>query len=254
MTLRIGSVEIGGDNPCRFVFELSNAHNGSLSQALRLLTAAKDCGADFAKIQAYTVDELIALRGDGTPPAPWDHMTMRELYGLAQTPLEWLPELFQYARDIELPLFSSVFGLESLVALEKCACPAYKIARLDNHHDGLLQAVSSRGKPVIVSATEGRLNRGWPGSPWKLYCAPGYPTADKDVRLPWLFAEDGFVGISSHCMNPLLPPIAVARGCKLIEMHGMLDDCPSNLESNVSLTASQFSKMIQDVRAVEEML
>lgn len=63
-----------------------------------------------------------------------------------------------------------------------------------------------------------------------------------------------FEGLSSHCLDARLPVAAAARGCKLIEMHFQLDDEPSELEAEVSLTATEFSDMIADVRAVEAML
>lgn len=267
--ISIGGVEIGGDNPCRFIFEVSNAHNGSLDRAHRLIDAAKACGADLVKFQAYTPDELVALRGNGPAPAQWGAQgwTMRSLYEKAQTPLAWLPELFQHARDIELPAFSSVFGLESLAALEKCACPAYKIARIDNHHDALIEAVHSRGKPMLVSAfREPFADKIFNSSRWHpddgvlaLWCPPGYPSEPATARLPffgWQMYGKGelYIGLSSHCLDPLLPIAAVSRGCMVIEMHGQLDDEPSELEANVSLTTPQFQQMIRDVRRVEAML
>lgn len=114
--LTIGGVAIGPDRPCRFVAEISNNHNGDLARCLRLITAAKDAGADFVKFQCYSPDELVALRGDGPAPEPWGAQgwTMRALYEKARTPFAWFPDLFQYARDIGIVPFSSVFGLESL--------------------------------------------------------------------------------------------------------------------------------------------
>lgn len=259
--LTIGGVSIGGENPCRFVAEVSNNHNGSLDRALRLIDAAKDAGADFVKFQCYTPDELVALRGDGPAPEPWgsEGWTMRSLYEKAQTPLDWFPRLFQHARDIGIVPFSSVFGLESLQTLERCACPAYKIARLDNTNDGLRMAVRSRGKPVVIStaARTYEFDEYWGMT--ILYCPSGYPTEAKDVHLPTFtrFGPHGqypYTGLSSHCLDARLPVAAVARGCKLIEMHFQLDDEPSELEANVSLTASQFKQMIADVRATEAML
>jgi pseudaminic acid synthase len=155
-----------------------------------------------------------------------------------------------------------VFGLESLVVLEKCACPAYKIARLDNGDRALSEAVASRKKPMLVSS-------GW--MEWsvalperddavQLYCPPNYPTTPSDVRLPnfnggyGYHKHRGFLGLSSHCMDPLLPVAAVARGCALIEMHMQSDTVPSELESNVSLTVSEFRAMIERVRATEVLL
>jgi sialic acid synthase SpsE len=66
--------------------------------------------------------------------------------------------------------------------------------------------------------------------------------------------EPTYIGLSSHCLAPELPIAAVARGCKLVEMHTMLDDEPSELEANVSLSISAFRDMVQAVRRTEEML
>ncbi len=257
MTLTIEGVEIGGTNPCRFVAEISNNANGDLDRALRLIRAAKDAQADFVKFQAFDASELVALRGDGPAPEPWGSQgwTMRTLYEKAQTPRHWFPQLFDYAREIGIVPFSSVFGLESLVMLERCACPAYKIAALDNNNDGLEQAVMSRRKPVLVSRREPYRDKGLNGyGTHSLYCPPNYPTDAKDVGLPTFRWMGGHLGLSSHCLDPLLPIAAVARGCKLIEMHMMLEAEPSELESNVSLTEHQFAQMIRDVRQVEVML
>lgn len=256
--MKIGPVEIGSGHPCRVVAEVSNAHGGDLGRCLRLLDAIKAAGADLGKIQAFTVDELIALRGDGPAPAQWSHMTMRELYSRAQTPLAWLPALFEHAATIGLPLFSSVFGLESLAALEKVGCPAYKIAALDNQQTGLIQAAASRKKPVLVSGAahcEWAYNGvvGFPGGISWAYCPPGYPTPIENIKLPD-FPRSGFLGLSSHCLEPELPIAAVARGAKLIEMHVMLAEEPSDLEANISLTQYQLADMVRVIRKTEAMI
>ena len=258
MTVTIEGVEIGSNDnysprPCRFVAEISNSHNGDFSRALRMIDAAKATGAEFVKFQAYTPEELVALRGDGPAPEPWGAQgwTMATLYQKAATPMGWFPALFDHARTIGIVPFSSVFGLESLAMLERCACPAYKIAALDNHENGLIQAVASRGKPVMVSTRAIAPNP--TANTVSLYCPAGYPTPSADVHLPW-FGSRTHVGLSSHCLDPRLPVAAVSRGCALIEMHMMLADEPSELESNVSLTEHQFAQMIRDVRAVEVLL
>lgn len=254
--MNIGGVEIGPAHPCRFVAEISNNHNGSLNRAIRLIDAAKAAGADFVKTQCYTPDELVALRGDGPAPEPWGAQgwTMRTLYEKARTPLEWFPELFQHARDIGIVPFASVFGPESLPVLEAVGCEAYKIAALDNAHADLIIAAKRTGKPVLVSM---RLPErsvesldGFP-SVHCLYCPPGYPTAVADVQLPQFGAS--YLGLSSHCLAPELPIAAVARGCKLIEMHLQLAKEPSELEANVSLTEVAFRDMIEAVRRTEVM-
>ena len=254
MTLKIGGLEIGGDNPCRFVAEMSNNHNGDRDRLGRMIDAAHAAGADVIKVQAYTPDELCELRGNGPAPAQWGEQgwSMRELYAKAQTPLEWLPRIAAHCERVGVPWFSSVFGLDSLAALEAVGCSAYKIARLDNMHTRLIDAVKRTGKPVIVSGAREDVTAG-DGVSW-LYCPPGYPAPIENVRLPQPFATEGFVGISSHCLEPMLPVAAVARGAKLIEMHFQLAEEPSELEANISLNEHQWRVMVENCRRVEAML
>ncbi len=83
----------------------------------------------------------------------------------------------------------------------------------------------------------------------------GGPAAGVALTLDRLHPDGPtWMGLSSHNLDPRLPIAAVARGAKMIEMHVMLDDEPSALESNVSLTVSDFARMVRDVRATEEML
>lgn len=258
--LTIGGVGIGGDHPCRFVAELGANHNGSYDTAIRLIDAAKATGAEFCKMQAFTMDEIIGLRGDGPAPEPWaSYGTLRQLYEKAVTPLEWLPGLFQHARDIGIVPFASVFGLESLKVLEDCGCPAYKIARLDNECEWLASAVTATGKPFLVSTS---LPFPWPiqGGCW-LWCPPGYPSSIDDAQLPVFecpceccIQGEKMVGLSSHCLDPFLPIAAVARGAKLLEYHLQLDDEPAELDGLFSLTTHRFGQMVASVRQTERLL
>lgn len=250
--MNIGMLEVGPAHPCACVAEIGNAHNGNFSRAIRLLDAAKAAGASAAKLQTYTPAELVALRGNGPAPEPWGSQgwTMETLYEKARTPLEWIPLLFDHADGIGLPLFSSVFGAESLAVLEAAECPAYKIARIDNKKTAVRQAARLTGKPVLISSDEPDVTNRLDA--W-LYCAPNYPTELKDVHLPY-FPDAGYFGISSHCLNLLLPIVAVARGAKMLEYHLQLDDEPSELEASVSLTASRFREMVERVKRVEGML
>ena len=258
--MNIAGIEIGSGEPCRFVAEISCNHNGSVALAEKLVIAAARIGADFVKFQAYTPDELIALRGDGPAPDPWgtDGWSMRQLYEKARTPREWFPNLFALARGWGIVPFASVFGAESLAAMEAIGCPAYKIASFERDAHGLYAAVRATRKPILISRPDE------PPTPddaavGYLYCPPGYPTPTDHLKLPYDFDFAGFVGLSSHCLDRRLPIVAVARHCHLIEMHlqGGLwngDDDRSALESAVSLTAMEFADMIRDVRAAEELI
>jgi sialic acid synthase SpsE len=252
--MNIGPLKVSPGEPCAIVAEIGNAHNGSFGRAIKLLNAARSCEASAAKIQSYTVDELIALRGDGPAPAQWGEQgyTMRTLYEKAQTPLHWLPYLFGHARRIGLPLFSSVFGPDSLAALEAAGCPAYKIARLDNQSGDIYRMVKATGKPVIMSAARGET---FPHDvDAVLSCNPGYPQTDLSFWPQEFEDRAPVVGYSYHGTDPQPCIDAATIGASIVEAHFMLDAEPSELESNVSLGESAFRRMVDDVRATEVLL
>jgi len=245
--MNIAGLPIGPDQPVRVVAELSNNHNGDIQLAMDWLEAVKETGADIVKFQCYQPDELVLLRGDGPAPEPWgsDGWTMRHLYEKAQTPLEWFPLLTGYCKGLDLPWFSSVFGTHSLDVLEWEDCPTYKLAALDHGKDELLEAVRATGKPLVRSCAD------W--SPpctddaW-LYCPPGYP--QEPVPLGSMFRI--YHGFSYHGTDPGVPLMAATLGASVIECHVQLDDVPSELEADVSLTVSQLADLVASIRRMEE--
>lgn len=245
MSTKIAGVAIGAGWPCRFVAELSNNHNGDLATAIDLLDAAKAAGADFAKVQCYTPDELVLLRGDGPAPDPWGSQgwSMHALYEHAMTPRTFFAPMFTHAARIGLPLFASVFGEESLQLMESLDCPAYKMARLDNRATKLYNALKHTGKPVIVSGSDRDTNRASVlFADLRLYCPPGYPQPT-DAPWPEQFITGPWDGISYHGTDPWIGHTAASCGAHLVEAHFQLADRPSRLEAAVSLTPSHFAAM-----------
>ena len=244
----IAGVPIGPGHPCRVVAEMSNAHNGSLANALRIVREAKEAGVDFLKLQTYTADEVVQLRGDGRAPDPWgaSGWTMRELYAKAQTPHAWLPAIVAECDRVGIPWFSSVFGLESMMLLDQWRCPAYKIAALDIARPGLVADVTAghrrRGRVIIASSPVGRV----PWADLTLYCPPGYPQALSDIG-PRAWA-DGF----SYHGTETAELLWAAGTLSMLEFHVQLDDCPSELEAHVSLTISQTADVVAMIRRAEK--
>ena len=224
---------------CFLVAEMSGNHLGMLGRALELIHAAKDVGADGIKFQCFTMDEILALRGTGQAPPPWESMTLPELYAKVITPHDWFPSLFAESLSVGLTPFASVFGLDSLAMLESLGCPMYKIAKPERCADWLIAAARQTGKPVLVSGTD-------------IYCPGGYPCAPDRLRLHEL-RRPQYRGLSCHCPDLLVGSVAVGYGAQYVEFHLTLDDGVPTLDDPVNLTASQFRQMVTMVRQAEAM-
>src|SRR5207302_1463727 len=83
-SMQIAGRPIGPGHPAYVIAELSANHNQDYAQAVRLIHAAKECGADAVKLQTYTPDTLTIRSqrpefqiGGGTL---WDGRTLYDLY------------------------------------------------------------------------------------------------------------------------------------------------------------------------------
>ena len=97
-------------NKTFIIAELSANHNHKKEIALESIKAAKEAGADAVKIQTYTADTL-TLDCDNEyfqikQGTLWDGTTLYKLYQQAYTPWKWHKELFEYAQELGIPLFS----------------------------------------------------------------------------------------------------------------------------------------------------
>src|SRR6202050_2394034 len=146
---------IGPGHPVYVVAELSANHHQQLDQALALVRAAKDCGADAVKLQTYTPDTLtLDCRcdefriGSGTL---WDGRYLYDLYAEAFTPWDWHARLQEEAESLGLGFFSTPFDPSAVEFLDRLGVPAFKIASFELVDLPLLAEVARRGKPVIMS-------------------------------------------------------------------------------------------------------
>jgi N-acetylneuraminate synthase len=273
MNFQIGNRCIGPGEPVFLIAELSGNHHQSYDEAVRLLRAAHEAGADAVKLQTYTAD-TITLRCCNdwfrrtAQVKPGEPQYLFELYDQAYTPWEWQPRLMAEAQRLGVILFSTPFDATAVDFLEQIQVPAHKIASFELVDIPLLEKVARTGKPVIMSTGMASLDeiseavaaiRGAGNQQLALLkCTSAYPARVEDMNLrtiPDLAARFNLpVGLSDHTLDLAVPVASVALGACIIEKHLTLERAQGGPDASFSLEPSEFRQMVETVRKAEAAL
>lgn len=265
--LVIGGRRIGPGHPMFVIAEMSCNHHGRYAEAVRLVRAAKEAGADAIKLQTYTPDTM-TLDGD----QPWFKIkgtiwNGRGLYGLykeAMTPWEWHAPLMKLADSLGLVLFSSPFDASAVDFLEDLGMPAYKIASFENGDIPLIKKVAKTRKPVIVStgtATTKEIDeavRTLKAAKSRfalLKCVSAYPAPESEMNLraiAALAARHGVpVGLSDHTLGATTSIAAAALGACILEKHLTISRKAGGPDAPFSMEPAEFKDMVHAIRSTE---
>jgi pseudaminic acid synthase len=246
------------------IAEMSGNHNQSLDNALELVDAAADSGADAIKIQTYTAD-TISIKGVHKiedPGSLWYGRDLHDLYDEAHTPWEWHSAIFERAKKNKIICFSSPFDETAVDLLESLGNPIYKIASFEINHIPLLRKVAKTKKPVIMSIGASSLSEieeavntlrsEGCGELILLKCTSAYPALHSDANLVTIpHLKNLFnceVGLSDHTKGIAAPIVAVGLGAKYIEKHFCLDRSKKGVDSEFSLEPDEFKMLTREVR------
>jgi pseudaminic acid synthase len=269
--MKIGNFNLKKDG-VYIIAELSANHGGKIEIAKDTIKAAKDIGANAIKLQTYTADTLtlnsknedFIIKG-GTL---WDNKTLYELYKEAFTPWEWHKELFDYARSIDIDIFSSPFDKSAVDFLEQFNPSAYKIASFEITDYELIRYTASKGKPIIISTGIATIDeiqdavdicrKEGNNNIVLLKCTSAYPAALEDANLIMIESLantfDVISGFSDHTLGITAPIVATTLGAKVIEKHFILDKSIGGADADFSLDKKEFEQMIKAVRDTEKLI
>ena len=270
LSLTINGRMVGPGQPVYLIAEISANHNQEFDQAVKIVQAAKDAGADAVKLQTYTPD-TITIDGDqeyfhigkGTI---WEGRTLYDLYQEAYMPWEWQPKLKEIADDLGLDLFSSPFDHTAVDFLEKMAVPAYKIASFELVDLPLIRRVARTGKPIIMSTGMATLaeideavrtaREAGAAQIALLKCTSAYPAPPEEMNLrtiPHLSQAFNLpVGLSDHTLGIAVAVAAVTLGACIVEKHFTLSRSIPGPDSAFSLEPHEFKAMAEAVRLAEK--
>ena len=259
-------------NKTFIIAEMSANHNHKIENALAIIKAAKEAGADAVKFQTYTADTITLNCGNEyfqiNQGTLWDGTTLYKLYQQAYTPWEWHKELFEYARSLGLVAFSTPFDRTAVDFLEKLGNPIYKIASFEITDIPLIEYVASKHKPVIIStgiAKEEEITEAIEAcckvgnnDIMLLKCTSEYPAKIEDANILTIpdMAKRWNVkaGLSDHTIGDICACTAVSLGAVAIEKHFTIDRSIGGSDAAFSMNKEEFAEMVKRIRATEASL
>lgn len=263
---------VGAGYPVYVIAEISANHNQNFENAIRIIQAAKEAGADAVKLQTYTPDTMTIHSDERyfkiSGGTPWDGYTLYDLYSEAYMPWDWQPKLKEMANNLDLDLFSSAFDTTAVDFLEDMEVPIHKIASFEIVDIPLIEKMASHGKPLIIStgmATLGEIEEAVKAARGAgahqialLKCTSAYPASPEEMNLrtiPDLSEAFGVsVGLSDHTLGIEAPVAAIALGACIIEKHITISRSSPGRDSGFSLEPQEFKEMVKSIRNVEKAL
>ena len=251
-------------SPPVLIAEISANHNGSIKKAKKLILTAKNNGADIVKLQTYEPRNMTIKSSKKdflVTGGLWKGYKLWDLYKKAQTPLKWQKILFDYAKKIKIPCFSTPYDDEGVDLLKKLNCKLYKISSFEMTDSFLVQKICKIGKPVIISTGLSNLDqiknvyqvarKSGCKKLILLYCVSSYPAKNKDFNLNNIdILKKKFkcqIGFSDHSTDNTIAMLAVSRGARVIEKHIALEGQKKGLDIEFSIKGKEIRKFKDDM-------
>jgi N,N'-diacetyllegionaminate synthase len=268
LEILIGDRVVGSNTRVYVVAEIGINHGGSVTQAIKLIDAAADAGADAVKFQTFRTERLMVATRDRFAQQEEGSETAYQLFRRLELSWEDYEKLKKHADERNVSFLSTPFDEESADLLERIGVPAFKIASSDVTHLPLLKHVAVKNKPILLSTGMSFLSE-VAEAVWALksagateilllHCVSSYPAPAEALNLRTIQTmRDYFdlpVGYSDHTEGILLPIVAVSLGAVLIEKHFTIDKNARGPDHKLSMDPEELKALVCSVRSAESSL
>jgi len=266
------SDKVFGQSDSVFVIaEISANHAQCFDKAVELVKAAKKCGADAVKFQAYTPETMTIdckSKYFQLNHPKWGGQTLYDLYKTAYTPWEWFGELKKLADELGIMFLSTAFDKTSVDMLEELGVCAHKIASFELVDLSLIAYAAKTAKPLVISTGMGTIDEideavqtaraSGAGEVILLKCVSSYPAKAREMNLRTIgHMRDHFncpIGFSDHSLSAASSICAVSLGACVVEKHFTLSRQDDTPDSFFSIEPAELEKLIEDIRTCAQAL
>lgn len=272
---KIGSKLVGKGHPTYFIADIGANHDGDMDRALDLIGLCAEAGADAAKFQNFKAETIVSESGFEAlgsrigHQASWDESVL-DVYRKAALPESWTSTLQEACTRAGIDYLTTPYDLD-LIPLLAPYVVAWKIGSGDITWNGLIEAVSSYGKPVLLAtgaSDMGDVRRAVSVAAHHsreivlMQCNTNY-TGDAanfdhlalNVLKTYEQAFPGCVlGLSDHTPGHTSVLGAVTLGARVIEKHFTDDRSRKGPDHGFALDPSGWADMVQRTRELERAL
>lgn len=224
------------------ISEVGVNHEGSMDLAKQMIEEISKAGGDAVKFQAYKAKTLSSKNS----PAYWD--TRKEKtesqYKLFKKHDKFnkqdFEELADYAKHYNIDFLATPFDNNSTDFLDPLV-RYYKIASADITNKPLIEYITHKKKPIILSTGASNISEIWRTIEWiknigdneiiLLHCVLNYPTTYEDTNLGMIkhmkkIFPDHTIGYSDHTLTDNINDVLLTAwhyGASIIEKHYTFD-------------------------------
>ncbi len=237
------------------IAEIGWNHMGDMKIAKRMIEAAHESGATYAKFQTWSVDRL--------ENGEWDNDGRREIYTKAELSEEDHITLIKHCEKTGIQFLSSVFSIQDATLLHDLGVRKVKIPSFECRNRELIQFCNDKFDVVFMSTGT---------SKWQeikssvelftkaklvlMHCVSSYP-ADYNkaniTKLIHLKALCGHIGYSDHIFGVESCKVAMGYGLSAIEKHFTIDRDLPGRDNKFAILPKEMSELTEYIKIYQEM-
>ena len=254
-------------NKIYIIAEIGLNHNGNLSLAKKMISAAKKSGADAVKFQSFRTEEFMSNKKiEYNYENKSKSINMFKMFKRLEFKDEWYKKINGYCKLKKIDFLTSVADKDSLKKYLLTKPKAIKIASEDIINMPLLKAISKTKKRVILSTgmadnkeiSEALKNFKNKKNLYLLHCVSIYPTDKNLINLSRILSlRKKFnveVGFSDHTLGIEASIFSIAFGAKIIEKHFTLSRKLKGPDQKISIEPQELKKMVSSIKSFKKMI
>ena len=257
MQIKIGKNIISIDTEPFVIAEIGSNFDQNLKKAYKLISIAKNCGADAVKFQLFNSELLYP-----------NDLKMQKIFKQNELNPLWVGKLAKYCKRIKINFFLSPFDEKSFYLIKKNKIKFYKIASSEITNFSLIEMIAKENKPILLSTGASDLddinkavriiNKYKNFQIIIMQCCSLYPLQNKLANINVLDTYKkkfkNLIGFSDHTLGFEASILALGKGARVFEKHITLNKKSPGPDHHFALNPREFRNYVTKIKESFKML